>query len=276
VIAFGYPLQGVLSTSLNMTIGNVSALAGLGDDARWLQVTAPIQPGNSGGPLADASGNVVGVVTSKLSPLWAAKNIGDLPQNVNFALKASVVRDFLESRGVGYQAKGLGTTIPVTDLPGKVSGAVFPLQCFGPVGARSSKSAAEEKRPGVLIAGYGPAASFRIVLLELENALAAYSVLIANRPSAVGPVDGDSASIQNSLSVVQRYGSDSLLYLTVENTGWKIHARLQCFDAKSTLLWEESITNTVSLTEQGATRNVVEQIKKRLKPRVGKSGLPSR
>jgi S1-C subfamily serine protease len=52
VIAFGYPLQGLISTSLNMTTGNISSLAGLGDDARSLQFTAPIQPGNSGGPLA--------------------------------------------------------------------------------------------------------------------------------------------------------------------------------------------------------------------------------
>jgi hypothetical protein len=114
-----------------MTTGNISALAGLGDDARSLQFTAPIQPGNSGGPLVDVTGNVVGIVTSKLSPLWAAKNIGDVPQNVNFALKASVIREFLESRGVKYQAKNLGAAVPVTDLPGKVSGAVFPLQCLG-------------------------------------------------------------------------------------------------------------------------------------------------
>ena len=82
VVAFGYPLPGVVSSSLNMTTGNISALAGLGDDARSLQFTAPIQPGNSGGPLVDASGNVVGIVTSKLSPLWAAKNIGGVvPKN---------------------------------------------------------------------------------------------------------------------------------------------------------------------------------------------------
>lgn len=284
VIAFGYPLQGLLSTSLNMTIGNISALAGLDDDARSFQFTAPIQPGNSGGPLVDVSGNVVGVVTSKLSPLWAAKNVGDLPQNVNFALKASVIRDFLESRGVDYQAKGLAATIPVTDLPGKVSGAVFPLQCIGTLATKDSKpnaisraeSPAVEKRPGVLIAGYGGARSFQSIFLELENALTASGVLIANRPTAIEQVNGDSASIQNFLSVVQRQGSDSLLYLTVENTGWKIRALVQCFDAKGTLLWEERITNAVSLTEEGATRNVVGQLKKKLKPHVGKPGLPLR
>ena len=50
-----------------------------------LQFTAPVQPGNSGGPLFDQSGHVIGVVTSKLSPLWTAVHLGDLPQNVNFA-----------------------------------------------------------------------------------------------------------------------------------------------------------------------------------------------
>jgi S1-C subfamily serine protease len=139
VVAFGYPLQGVISTSLNMTMGNISALAGLGDDARSLQFTAPVQPGNSGGPLVDAAGNVVGVVTSKLSPLWAAKNVGDLPQNVNFALKVSVIRDFLESRSVEYQLGSLTTAVPATDLPAKVSNAVFPLQCVGALASRDVK-----------------------------------------------------------------------------------------------------------------------------------------
>jgi hypothetical protein len=131
VIAFGYPLQGVISTSLNMTTGNVSSLSGLGDDARSFQFTAPIQPGNSGGPLVDAAGNVVGIVTSKLSPLWAARNIGDLPQNVNFALRTSVIQGFLESRGVDYRSGGLSAAVSVADLTSKASETVLPLQCIG-------------------------------------------------------------------------------------------------------------------------------------------------
>ncbi len=130
-VAFGYPLQGIISTSLNMTTGNISALAGLDDDARWIQFTAPIQPGNSGGPLVDASGSLLGVVTSKLSPFWAAKKIGDIPQNVNFALRSSVVRDFLESRGVEYQVSESDEGVPLTGLPGRVTGAVVPLRCYG-------------------------------------------------------------------------------------------------------------------------------------------------
>jgi serine protease Do len=53
VEAFGYPLSQVLATSGNFTTGNVTALAGIGDDSRYIQISAPIQPGNSGRPLLD-------------------------------------------------------------------------------------------------------------------------------------------------------------------------------------------------------------------------------
>jgi hypothetical protein len=60
VVALGFPYDGLLATSPQVTTGTVSALAGMNDDTRELQLTAPIQPGNSGGPLLDFSGNVVG------------------------------------------------------------------------------------------------------------------------------------------------------------------------------------------------------------------------
>jgi serine protease Do len=55
IVALGYPLSGLLAITVNLTVGNVSVLAGLGDDSRYLQISAPVQPGNSGGPLLDAS-----------------------------------------------------------------------------------------------------------------------------------------------------------------------------------------------------------------------------
>jgi S1-C subfamily serine protease len=65
----GYPLAGLLATTANLTVGNVSALAGLGDDARYLQISAPVQPGNSGGPLLDESGHLVGLLQQNLTQL---------------------------------------------------------------------------------------------------------------------------------------------------------------------------------------------------------------
>ena len=103
VVALGYPLPSLLSSNATLTVGNVSALAGLEDDARYLQISAPVQPGNSGGPLLDASGHLVGIVTSKLNAENVARVIGDIPQNVNFALKAEVVRTFLDGKGIAYK-----------------------------------------------------------------------------------------------------------------------------------------------------------------------------
>jgi len=69
IMVAGYPLKGLLASDLNVTDGTISALAGIGDDPRLLQVTAPVQLGNSGGPLLDAWGKVIGVPCSCIKKL---------------------------------------------------------------------------------------------------------------------------------------------------------------------------------------------------------------
>ncbi len=91
VAVAGYPLRGLLS-GFNMTTGTLSSLSGIGGDTRLLQITAPVQPGNSGGPMLDSAGNLMGVVVSKLNAIRLAKITGDIPQNVNFAIHANVLR----------------------------------------------------------------------------------------------------------------------------------------------------------------------------------------
>jgi S1-C subfamily serine protease len=98
---FGYPLSGLLSSAGNFTSGSISSLSGLGDDIGKVQISAPVQPGNSGGPLLDIYGNVVGVVVAKLNAGRLSQLIDDIPQNVNFAIKASVAISFLEANNVG-------------------------------------------------------------------------------------------------------------------------------------------------------------------------------
>jgi serine protease Do len=100
IYAYGFPLSGLLATTGNFTIGNVSALAGLRDDTRMLQHSAPTQPGNSGGALVDERGNVVGVIVSKLNVLALAQRNQDIAQNVNFAIRAGVASNFLEANGL--------------------------------------------------------------------------------------------------------------------------------------------------------------------------------
>jgi S1-C subfamily serine protease len=103
VVAAGFPLRGLLGSGLNVTFGNVSSLSGTGNDSRMLQISAPVNPGNSGGPLIDDSGHIVGIVTSKLNALLTAKATGDIPQGANFAIKSSIIRIFLDLNNVNYE-----------------------------------------------------------------------------------------------------------------------------------------------------------------------------
>lgn len=101
VAVFGFPLRSILADQLNMTRGDVSSLAGLGGDINQIQITAPVQRGNSGGAVVDDGGRVIGVVTSKLDALGIAPSLGgDLPQAVNFAVKGGAVTKFLMRSGV--------------------------------------------------------------------------------------------------------------------------------------------------------------------------------
>jgi S1-C subfamily serine protease len=100
VLVAGYPYGELFSNTIKVTKGIVSASRGMGDDSGQFQMDAAVQPGNSGGPIYDANGNIVGVVVSQLNKLKVAKAIGSMPENVNFGIKASTVRQFLTSAGL--------------------------------------------------------------------------------------------------------------------------------------------------------------------------------
>ena len=100
VMVAGYPYGDVFSNTIKVTSGIVSAVRGMGDDTGQFQMDAAVQSGNSGGPVYDENGNIVGVVVSQLNKLKVAKAIGSLPENVNFGIKASTVRQFLTSSGL--------------------------------------------------------------------------------------------------------------------------------------------------------------------------------
>ena len=98
VVVMGYPLRGLLASEANVSTGAVT-----GDDRRLIRITAPVQPGNGGGPMLDAAGNVVEVVVAKLDAIRIARSTGDIPQNVNFAISAGAARAFLDAEGVPYE-----------------------------------------------------------------------------------------------------------------------------------------------------------------------------
>jgi len=96
VLVAGYPFGDAFSNTIKVTTGVVSAIRGAGDNSGQFQLDAAVQPGNSGGPIYDSGGNIVGVVISQLNK----KTFGSLVENVNFGIKASTVRQFLVSSGL--------------------------------------------------------------------------------------------------------------------------------------------------------------------------------
>jgi S1-C subfamily serine protease len=87
VFTIGFPNPELLGVAPKYTDGAVSALSGYGDEATLLQTTVPVQPGNSGGPLVNEHGQVVGVMIARAAELPFLRATGTLPQNVNFATK---------------------------------------------------------------------------------------------------------------------------------------------------------------------------------------------
>lgn len=97
VFTIGYPMSRILGHSARLTKGVVSATSGMHDDPKQIQISAEVQPGNSGGPVLDHDGQVVGVVQQTINPWGVAMSTGGaLPQNVNFSLKNDVVLQFLK------------------------------------------------------------------------------------------------------------------------------------------------------------------------------------
>lgn len=117
VVAYGFPLAGLLSSDPKLTRGEINGLRGLGDNPAQFQISAEVQPGNSGGPLVDMQGHVVGVVVSKLNAQAVSRRTGDIAQNVNFAVQGGAARDFLRRAGVeAREAQSTGPDRPTADV----------------------------------------------------------------------------------------------------------------------------------------------------------------
>lgn len=129
VVAVGFPLRGLLGSSATTTEGVVSNLAGPRNDSRFLQVSTPVQPGSSGGPIFDESGRVVGIVVSKLDALRVAVETGDIPQNVNFAIKSAVVTSFLDVHEIDYVVSA-GHTLSTADISEMGRESTLAIDCW--------------------------------------------------------------------------------------------------------------------------------------------------
>lgn len=120
-VSLGYPLRGVLS-SLIVTEGIVSSLVGPRSDRSEFQMQTPIQPGNSGGPVFDGHGLVIGVTR--------AQEIGQRVQNVNFAVTEQTVVSFLQSFNIAPTFDPPQNPLSAADIASQMANRVLPLTCF--------------------------------------------------------------------------------------------------------------------------------------------------
>jgi S1-C subfamily serine protease len=130
ITVVGYPLVNVLGSNPTVGFGHVSSTTGIRNNPAQMQISVPIQRGNSGGPVFDQSGNVIGVVVSKLDALKMAASAGDLPQNVNFAIRGEVMRLFLENNQVNFPVSRSNTKLENTDIASQGAAVTVRVRCI--------------------------------------------------------------------------------------------------------------------------------------------------
>lgn len=140
VVAIGYPFHGLLTSDFTVTTGIASSLSGIFNDTRYLQISAAVQPGNSGGPLLASSGEVVGVVAAKLNALKFAKATGNIPENINFAIKTGALRDFLDNSVVPYQTSDAKTELKTADIARNARAFTLLISCKAKAPAESARN----------------------------------------------------------------------------------------------------------------------------------------
>ena len=97
VFTLGFPQVTIQGREVKYTEGSINALSGIGGNQRFFQISIPVQPGNSGGPLLNSKGEVVGVIAARLDAIAMLIETGAIPQNVNYAVKSSFVLPFLDN-----------------------------------------------------------------------------------------------------------------------------------------------------------------------------------
>ena len=130
IVVVGFPLSGLLSSDPIVTSGIISALAGLRNDPNELQISAPVQPGNSGGPLFDSSGRITGIVVATLDAAKMARTIGIVPENVNFAIKGEEARQFLTAHGVTPASADHGSELSTAAIAEAAIKMTVRLECW--------------------------------------------------------------------------------------------------------------------------------------------------
>jgi S1-C subfamily serine protease len=128
VVALGFPLQGLLGSGPQASAGNIAGLCGIGNDSSVFQFTAPIASGNSGGPIFDLSGHIVGLVCSSLN-VERIRAAGGNAENINFGIKGAVVRSFLDAFGIEPQLAGPSSPIGRAEMVRQARATIHRIGC---------------------------------------------------------------------------------------------------------------------------------------------------
>ena len=102
IAVLGYPNIGLQGNEQKATFGYINANSGIQGDTRYFQISSPIQPGNSGSPMVNEQGIVIGIASASLNQTAAIETTGTLAQNVNYAVKIAYALPMLISHSVEY------------------------------------------------------------------------------------------------------------------------------------------------------------------------------
>ena len=125
----GYPFGKKVSSSVKVTKGIISSLTGIGNDFSNFQMDAALQSGNSGGPVLDDMGNVVGVAVAKLDAMQMLKDTGSIPENTNFGIKSNVVKSVLDSSSVDVPSANT-SPISKSQLGKMITDGTYYISCW--------------------------------------------------------------------------------------------------------------------------------------------------
>ena len=224
VHAIGYPLSDILSPAVRVTSGSVNALSGFGRRENLIQISSPVQPGNSGGPVIDGAGHVLGVLTATLS-----QEAYDRAQNVNFALPASEAMRFLRAAGIAHdEAKPEAAAADISDVVEAAAASTVLIRCLS---SRAAAPAPAPVRTGMVVRPGLDVIGFDYRRLRDSDATACQSACEAdprcraftfNRRHAVCFLKEDAALLVQNPDAIG--GHARALSETVIDTGFKVLA----------------------------------------------------
>ena len=132
-MAAGFPLDQDLSENIKVTRGIVSSMSGMGNNYSQYQIDAAVQGGNSGGPLLDDTGKVVGVVVSQIDKVKYLAENDYIPENVNFAVKSQNLEVFLTANSVKFLRNNSTRTFNNREIAQSAENATVKLICYNTI-----------------------------------------------------------------------------------------------------------------------------------------------